>query len=1001
MSSTPADTIWRLTVLEGRLWATGNGNTEPVNGGVDRREFTYYREEADGSWTRISSTNSPAPIRAVETGLGAVAVGSIGRIWTRFPDETWRNLGVGPRYTLVDLVDFQGLLVAVGRETTTRAFITTSTDGLTWTPRASVVSRGFRAVAQGAGRLVAVGDEVIRVSEDGVNWSETAFVLPGPCDGVAFGNGRFVVIEQGRLRYSRDAHSWSSARGVEDGYQAVTFAYGGFVAVNATGAVMGSVNGETWIQLAQIGAGPLFEVIAMDRRFVVAGGGGLMARSDVISPAAPAWVRLPRGWEGRARARVVLEGEATEASSLAYQWYREGIPLAGQTAARLVFESIQPSDSGTYWLVASNAAGTSRTPDCAVHVAEVTPSDHWQVLRRMDQDIRLARCARGPGRFLATTEEGEMAVSSDGVRWSVVPALAPGRVRGVYYLSSWYIAAGEQGFLARSPDGKTWTRLSVGTQAALNSVAFHLGNGWVAVGDDGELWRSTNLQAWSRVASGVTNRLNAVVAGVNEFVAVGEGGVILTSPNGQQWTRRNSFTTATLKDVGSGGGFDVAVGASGTVLASAGGDWTFLTLLGLGGLDVLDVNFFGDVWSVMGERGLYRWRFRENRLPPSISSQADATFGRPERLSALTSDASMEYAVAGNVVLRGGTYFWSTGPNREVASLRDIAEVAGRLVAVGDGGAILHSSTGSEWEVVASPGTALSLAGVAGDVGRGVVVGEAGTMLWSTNGSGWRSLPRVTTNHLHSVAAGGGRFVASGSAGTVLASEDGERWQLGAPLTWWHLQEVVYHEGRFWTASFERVFQSTNGLNWVTNRVQGSYEITDLTFLNGSLVVLDSFLPRRVSDAWRAEALLAPDWRVFMRRLDSDGETLVGVGLSTALQFSRNGMDWFQRSFGPPLELHRTRLLRGSLYAVGAAGTIARSAPWSRLSASPVQRGVVSLHPSDGRTFRLEHATSADGASGWQTFEGEPVVGPDGRLTWKDDGSAAQGTRFYRAVMQE
>ncbi|MBN2506890.1 MAG: immunoglobulin domain-containing protein [Verrucomicrobia bacterium] len=56
---------------------------------------------------------------------------------------------------------------------------------------------------------------------------------------------------------------------------------------------------------------------------------------------------------------VLLSVEATGSPAPAYQWFKDSVPLPGQTAAALSLGSAQLLDSGAYWAVASNAAGAA------------------------------------------------------------------------------------------------------------------------------------------------------------------------------------------------------------------------------------------------------------------------------------------------------------------------------------------------------------------------------------------------------------------------------------------------------------------------------------------------------------------------------------------------------------------------------------------------------------------------------------------------------------------
>jgi len=115
-----------------------------------------------------------------------------------------------------------------------------------------------------------------------------------------------------------------------------------------------------------------------------------------------------------------------------------------------------------------------------------------------------------------------------------------------YNGSNLYVAVGNSGKLATSPDGITWTSRTSGFGAnEIYSVAY--GNGvWVIVGVSGLISSSTDGITWTaRTSNMSTNTIQHVAYLNGTFVAVGEGanggtGGITTSTNGTTWTKRTT-----------------------------------------------------------------------------------------------------------------------------------------------------------------------------------------------------------------------------------------------------------------------------------------------------------------------------------------------------------------------------------------------------------------------------------------------------------------------------
>ena len=109
-----------------------------------------------------------------------------------------------------------------------------------------------------------------------------------------------------------------------------------------------------------------------------------------------------------------------------------------------------------------------------------------------------------------------------------------------------YVAAGQNGFLATSPDGLTWTSRTSGFGSnRIFKVAF--GNGlWVAVGGAGTITTSTDGITWTaRTSNMSTNDINDVIYKNSLWVAVGNGGGatntggITSSTDGLTWSRKS------------------------------------------------------------------------------------------------------------------------------------------------------------------------------------------------------------------------------------------------------------------------------------------------------------------------------------------------------------------------------------------------------------------------------------------------------------------------------
>jgi hypothetical protein len=105
----------------------------------------------------------------------------------------------------------------------------------------------------------------------------------------------------------------------------------------------------------------------------------------------------------------------------------------------------------------------------------------------------------------------------------------------VAYADGTFAATTSQGKVLTSTDGLTWSSQTVAQGTWLVSIAY--GNGkWVAVGAGGAILVSSDLQTWVSATSVTPNKLNGVLYNGAVWAAVGEADTIITSPDAITWT---------------------------------------------------------------------------------------------------------------------------------------------------------------------------------------------------------------------------------------------------------------------------------------------------------------------------------------------------------------------------------------------------------------------------------------------------------------------------------
>ncbi|MCL4180937.1 MAG: hypothetical protein KJ072_24715 [Verrucomicrobia bacterium] len=145
----------------------------------------------------------------------------------------------------------------------------------------------FSGVHYGDQQFIAVGDRgLLSTSKDGVVWelgdSGTDFDLRG----VAYGNNRYVVVGPRAVLTSPNGRDWSTSNAAVP-LAGVVYGNGRFVAVGASGAIVTSESGDSWIRRDSGTSNTLYGV-------AYGGGAYVAVGTDIVtSPDGTNWVRRP------------------------------------------------------------------------------------------------------------------------------------------------------------------------------------------------------------------------------------------------------------------------------------------------------------------------------------------------------------------------------------------------------------------------------------------------------------------------------------------------------------------------------------------------------------------------------------------------------------------------------------------------------------------------------------------------------------------------------------
>jgi hypothetical protein len=295
-----------------------------------------------GEWSRVGDS-----VRAIRTGGSGAGF----RIWAGgYATEPWsfegKGLGEGGAYALQ--LDASGNVVE-GRTISTDEFV------------------GMELRPSGGANVVTRRDVVRLNADTSVVWRKE-FLGTGEITGVTAGDEMHIVGWNVGASFVAGLDSSGNQKWRRDEFsRSVNIATGAGLLSDGRVVVSGSVQPHGMF---------LDEFFLRDFSMISAVSfGGYVALFDVRQTAPPVFREQPRDQKLALRGETVeLRANVFSPTPLAFQWYKDGVKLAGQTATNLVLPNITAGAAGKYFLEANNGGGTTRSREVEIVVNTVTVS---------------------------------------------------------------------------------------------------------------------------------------------------------------------------------------------------------------------------------------------------------------------------------------------------------------------------------------------------------------------------------------------------------------------------------------------------------------------------------------------------------------------------------------------------------------------------------------------------------------------------------------------------
>jgi hypothetical protein len=185
-------------------------------------------------------------------------------------------------------------------------------------------------------------------------------------------------------------------------------------------------------------------------------------------------------------------------------------------------------------------------------------------------------------------------------------------------------------------------------------------------------------------------------------------------------------------------------------------------------------------------------------------------------------------------------------PNPVAVALEDVLYTRRMFVAVGEGGTILVSESGTNWNSldIPSDGSLWSLCEgpgalfAVGDAPRTLFPVDRPTILRSTNGLSWTEIPAPEGSRgFRKIIYAQGILVAAGLHGQLCTSTDGLSWRNQSSDTLANILGLAFGNGVFVAGtSTGEVITSTNATKWSVQNIPGGSSVYNVVFANGAFL---------------------------------------------------------------------------------------------------------------------------------------------------------------------
>ena len=495
-----------LTSPTGTTWTAATSNTTAAVSAIAYGNSTFTAVTTSGSNQIVTSTTGTGTwtSRLTVSSLSFVGVAYLNGIWIAYGNTsstpsiyspgsndataTWtsRTTNMTGCTNITGLAFGNGAYVATGTNTTSAGSIIQSTNGTTWTQKATPATP-LNGVTYGATFVVVGAAGTIQTSADGSIWAIPVTGLSFTLNSVTYSGSLYVTAGSG-IATSSDAITWTQ-RSPNIGATTilictVQYTNSSFLIFNSAGYIGKSTDGLSWTASFAPPTSALTSLIYANSLWVAIGTGQSIATS---TSGTSQWIT---------RSAQYATG------ILSYIAYGNSTFVAGGAAGLIT------SSDGLTWNLKNDLLGTS--------ITAIIYANSLFVIVSLTANF----------------------TSTNGVKWYRRFGISATPTKLLYANSKFVLANGT--ITMSSSDGTTWTAgYSTGVSDTVAISSFDYGNGiWIGTTEAivmGNIMTSSDAISWTPLFINGVAGPNAVVYGASGWVIIFQGGKVATSTDNTSW----------------------------------------------------------------------------------------------------------------------------------------------------------------------------------------------------------------------------------------------------------------------------------------------------------------------------------------------------------------------------------------------------------------------------------------------------------------------------------